>query len=257
LGLVCCLRLHHFSVLASTSSLALALARQGAEQGTVVQADSQTGGRGRNGRQFCSPPGGLYFSLILRPELAPADFPLLTLAAGVGLSRGISKTAGIRPQLKWPNDLYLEGRKLGGILTESGPLRAGLPEFVVVGVGINAAAPPEQFPPELRGRIITLAEAGAELSSADLLPSLAEALLAAAEQLQKDKAALLAEWRAQDYLLGRPLEYCSEGKVIPAVGAGLAEDGRYVVIDRQHCEHLVTAGDLLPDGAVRWPPLHD
>jgi BirA family biotin operon repressor/biotin-[acetyl-CoA-carboxylase] ligase len=121
------MRLHHFAIVDSTNSIALDLARQGAAQGTVVHADQQTGGRGRNGRQFCSPPGGLYFSVILRPELELVDFPLLTLAAGVGLCRGISKTTGVQLQLKWPNDLYFADKKLGGILTESGPLRAGLP----------------------------------------------------------------------------------------------------------------------------------
>jgi BirA family biotin operon repressor/biotin-[acetyl-CoA-carboxylase] ligase len=235
------MRLHHFPALGSTSSHALDLARQGAAQGTVVLADRQSGGRGRNGRQFCSPPGGLYFSLILRPELEPAELPLLTLAAGVGLAHGLRQMTGVQPLLKWPNDLYLEDRKLGGILTESGPLRAGLPEFVVVGVGINVAPLPEDFPAELRGKVISLAEAGAAaVSPAGLLPGLVEELLAAAERLKTDKTALLAEWRQRDYLLGRPLEYGT----ISAVGAGLAEDGRYVVIDRSGCEHRVTAGDI-------------
>ncbi len=236
--------LHHFSVLGSTSDTAAELARQGAAQGTVVHADSQTGGRGRGSKQFCSPPGGLYFSVILRPALEPADFPLLTLAAGVGLAQGLKRMTGVQAQLKWPNDLYFADRKLGGILTESGPLRAGLPEFAVVGAGINVAAPPEDFPPELRRRVISLAEAGAACRPAELLPDLVAALLAAAERLKTDKAALLAEWRTLDYLLNRPLEYASGDGIIPAVGAGLAEDGRYVIIDRSGCEHLVTAGEI-------------
>ncbi|MGR0482146.1 MAG: biotin--[acetyl-CoA-carboxylase] ligase [Candidatus Electronema sp. V4] len=238
--------LHHFPVLASTNSHALDLARQGAEQGTVVRADQQTGGRGRGSKQFCSPPGGLYFSLILRPELEPADLPLLTLAAGVGLAAGLHKAAGVQPLLKWPNDLYLADKKLGGILTESGPLRAGLPEFVVIGVGINVAAPPKDFPLDLRGKVISLAEAGAAVSPAPLLPLLAQELLAAPERLKADKAAVLAAWRQWDYLLGRPLEYCSEDSVLPAVGAGLAEDGRYVILDSSGHECRVTAGDVSP-----------
>ncbi len=238
--------LHHFSVLGSTSDTAAELARQGAAQGTVVLADRQRSGRGRNGRQFCSPPGGLYFSVILRPALEPADFPLLTLAAGVGLAQGLKRMTGVQPLLKWPNDLYFADRKLGGILTESGPLRAGLPEFVVVGVGINIAAPPpEDLPPELRRRVISLAEAGAAaVSTAGLLPGLVEELLAAAQRLQTDKTALLAEWRSLDYLRGRPLEYVSGDGVIPAVGAGLAEDGRYIIIGRSGSEHRVMAGEI-------------
>ncbi|CAK8723795.1 MAG: BirA family transcriptional regulator, biotin operon repressor [Candidatus Electronema aureum] len=241
------MQLHHFAVVDSTSSIALDLARQGAAQGTVVHADQQTGGRGQNGRQFCSPPGGLYFSVILRPELELVDFPLLTLAAGVGLCRGLMAAVSVQPLLKWPNDLYFADKKLGGILTESGPLRAGLPEFVVVGVGINVAALSQGFPPELRGRIIALAETGAAAANpAALLPGLVEDLLAATERLKEDKADLLAEWRQRDYLLNRPLEYCSQDKVIPAVGAGLAEDGRYVIIDRCGREQRVMAGDVSP-----------
>lgn len=234
------MRLLRFPVLGSTSSHALELARRGAAQGTVVQADQQSSGRGRGSRQFCSPPGGLYFSVILRPELEAADWPLLTLAAGVSLAAALRQAAGVQPQLKWPNDLYLADRKLGGILTESGPLRAGLPEFVVIGVGINIAAPPEEFPMELRSRIITLAEAGAAVSPAFLLPVLVNALLAAPARLKADKAAALAAWRQLDYLLGRPLQYGDA----TAVGAGLAEDGRYVILDSSGREHQVTAGEI-------------
>jgi BirA family biotin operon repressor/biotin-[acetyl-CoA-carboxylase] ligase len=239
--------LHHFSVLGSTNDTAAELARQGAAQGTVIHADRQTGGRGRGGKQFCSPPGGLYFSVILRPALEPADFPLLTLAAGVGLAQGLKQMAGVQPRLKWPNDLYFADRKLGGILTESGPLRAGVPEFVVVGVGINVAAPPEDFTPELRRRVISLTEAGAVCRPPELLPPFVAELLAAAARLQNGgKAELLAEWRSLDYLRGRSLEYASGDWIIPAVGAGLAEDGRYVIIDRSGSEHRVMAGEVSP-----------
>ncbi|MGX9727278.1 MAG: biotin--[acetyl-CoA-carboxylase] ligase [Candidatus Electronema sp. VV] len=242
--------LHHFPVLASTNSHALDLARQGAEQGTVVRADQQTGGRGRGSKQFCSPPGGLYFSLILRPKLEPADLPLLTLAAGVGLAAGLRQAADVQPLLKWPNDLYLADKKLGGILTESGPLRTGLPEFVVIGVGINIAALPEDFPPELRSRIISLAEAGAVINPAELLPILVEELLAATQQLKTEKTAVLAAWRQRDYLFGRPLEYDSREGLILAVGAGLAEDGRYVIIDSSGRECRVTAGEIRMSAAT-------
>jgi BirA family biotin operon repressor/biotin-[acetyl-CoA-carboxylase] ligase len=239
--------IHHFEVLDSTSSHALALARQGAGHGTVVLADQQTGGRGRAGRQFSSPPGGLYFSVILRPALELADFPLLTLAAGVGLAAGLRQAAGAQAQLKWPNDLYLAERKLGGILTESGPLQGGLPGFVAVGVGINVSTQPEDFPPELRHKVISLVEAGVQSSPAALLPSLLEHLHAAVQRLENgDKAALLEEWRRLDYLLGKPLEYDSGGEMLPAVGAGLAEDGRYIVADASGREHRVTAGDVSP-----------
>jgi BirA family transcriptional regulator, biotin operon repressor / biotin---[acetyl-CoA-carboxylase] ligase len=239
--------LHHFAVLESTSSFALDLARQGAAHGTTVHADQQSSGRGRAGRQFASPPGGLYFSVILRPALEMADFPLLTLAAGVGLAAGLRQTTGVQAQLKWPNDLYLAERKLGGILTESGPLQGGLPSSVVVGVGLNVSTQPEDIPPELRHKVISLAEAGVQSSPAALLPSLLKHMQTAVQRLEQgDKAALLEEWRSLDYLLGKPLEYDSGKEMLPAVGAGLAEDGRYIVADDSGKEHRVTAGDISP-----------
>ncbi len=243
------MKVYHFSLLDSTNTLALAWARQGAAHGTLISAAQQHGGRGRAGRSFFSPPGGLYFSLILRPALALEDLPLLTLAAGVGLCQGLEVKVQVQPWLKWPNDLYWNEKKLGGILCESGPLRATGPDFVVIGVGINVAPLPEELPAAVAGKISSLAETGVEISPAALLPDLAANLLAALDQLRVDKAALLRAWRQRDYLLGRALEYAPADKVISAVGAGLAEDGRYVIIDPQGKEYRVQAGDIHP---MKW-----
>ncbi len=242
---------HHFQSLASTNTLALAMAAQGAEHGTVFHADSQSGGRGRGTRKFISPLGGLYFSLILRPSLDSGLLPLITLAAGVGLCRGIRKTTGVEAKLKWPNDLYLEDKKLAGILAESGPVRkGGKVEFAVIGAGVNINTDPEQFPPHLYGKIISLSTiAASSVNADDLLPPLVDELLSAVQQIQagtSDRDDLLACWRSLDYLLGRSLAYVCQGKSRPAVGAGLADDGRYGIIDRQGRQHQVTAGDLNP-----------
>jgi BirA family biotin operon repressor/biotin-[acetyl-CoA-carboxylase] ligase len=239
--------LHHFSVLDSTSSRAFELAKQGAAHGTVVQADRQTGGRGRAGRRFSSPPGGLYCSIILRPKLEATDFPLLTLFAGLALALAVKKTTGVHVQLKWPNDVYLADKKLGGILTESGPLQGVLPAFVVLGVGINVTSQPEDFPPELRSKVISLAALDVQSSPNDLLPSLVGSLQDIVERFEHGaKQALLAEWRTVDYLLGRPLQYQSGEEIIPATGAGLAEDGCYSIVDHFGKEHRVLVGDLHP-----------
>ena len=148
---------HHFLSLESTNTLAVSMAEQGAEHGTVIHADRQTGGRGRGGRQFESPAGGLYFSLILRPELDVSVLPLITLAAGTCLCTSIREIAAVPVMMKWPNDLYLYERKLAGILTESGHIRRGRADFVVIGVGLNVTTMPEQFSLELRRKSISLA----------------------------------------------------------------------------------------------------
>ncbi len=241
---------YHFSSIASTNTVAVDMAEQGAEHGTVVHADSQAGGKGRGERRFESPAGGLYFSLILRPELELEDLPLITLAAGTCLCSSIREAASVPIMMKWPNDLYLHERKLAGILTESGPIRSssnGRADFVVIGVGINMTTAPEQFPPELRQTCISLASVADSCPRIKiLLPLLVNALLRASQQLGQDKEALLAEWRTFDYLRGRPLRYSQHEQKIQATGIGLAEDGQYIILDSQGIEHRVTAGDLNP-----------
>jgi len=252
---------HYFPTINSTNTLAVNMAEQGAEHGTVVHADRQTGGKGRGGRRFESPAGGLYFSLILRPALDVSVLPLITLAAGTCLCASIREIVAVPVMMKWPNDLYLHERKLAGILTESGPIRGGRADFVVIGVGLNVTTTPEQFSPELRRKSISLAacstdsvdSAGStgptscpQMEVDTLLPLLVKALHRASERLAEDKEQLLAEWRTFDYLRGRPLHYVRHDNEIPATGIGLAEDGQYIILDCQGIEHRVTAGDLNP-----------
>ncbi len=142
----------------STNSELIRLARSGAPEGTVVTAESQTAGRGRRGRRWHSPAGGgLWMSLLLRP---PRSLPLpggLSLAAGLACARAIQDRFGIVPELKWPNDLLVAGKKVGGILVEAGDGEGGC--FAVIGIGINLAI--ARFPDELRDTAVSLAAAGA------------------------------------------------------------------------------------------------
>lgn len=139
--------LRYLDVTASTNSDALGWAGQGAPEGALVVAGHQTAGRGRWGRGWFSPPGSaLTFSLILRPPLEPSSAGLLTAAVGVACAHGIASSCGLLPRLKWPNDVMIEGRKLGGILLES-RVEAGRIGTVVAGVGINVmtlADPPRE-----------------------------------------------------------------------------------------------------------------
>ena len=239
---------HSFHTLESTNILAKKMAEQGAEHGTVIHAEQQTGGRGRGGRAFVSPIGGLYFSLILRINVELMALPLTTLAAGVGLCKGIKKATNLHVQLKWPNDLYFEGKKIAGILTESGPVRRGVVDFIVVGVGLNVMTKMEAFSPELQAKVSSLAEvSGRAFSLTALLPTLIQELLAMVQKnSQENKGDLLAEWRHLDYLRGKLLDYVWQDNIIPATGVGLADDGRYVIVDCSGVEHRITVGDLNP-----------
>ncbi len=141
----------------STNRLAAALARAGAVEGTVVLAEQQTAGRGRLGRSWASPHGvNLYCSIVLRPSLPPVEVPRLTLVAGAAVAEAIAATAALEPQIKWPNDVLLAGRKVAGVLTEL-EAEAERVHFVIVGIGVNLNARRSDFPRELATKATSLA----------------------------------------------------------------------------------------------------
>ena len=140
-------RVLHFFKTDSTNRVAMELGYAAEPEGTVVLAESQTEGRGRSGRSWHSERGtGLYFTVLLRPRLSPAQAPLLTMLAGISAHAAIQAQTGLAPELKWPNDLLLNGKKLGGILTEM-HAEPNLVRFVIVGIGLNVNQ--EKFPPEI------------------------------------------------------------------------------------------------------------
>jgi len=153
--------IQHLPTTGSTNDVARNLAEKGAPEGTIVIAESQTKGRGRLDRTWHSPPGaGLYFSIILRPSLDPGDLPKITLVAGIAVAESIEENTGLRPLIKWPNDLLLEGKKVAGILTELyGDITS---PYVILGIGINIHTRREEFPPELQEIATSLAMAGGQ-----------------------------------------------------------------------------------------------
>ncbi len=139
-------RVEHHQVVASTMDEALRLASDGAGEGTVVCAERQTKGRGRLGRSWISPHGqGIYFSLILRPQVSPAEAAKFTLWAAVAVCEGLRRATELPVVIKWPNDLLIGRRKLGGILTEL-QAEADRVNFLVIGVGINVNMTGRQLP---------------------------------------------------------------------------------------------------------------
>lgn len=140
----------------STNTYAKALAAEGAAHGTVVAADTQTGGKGRLGRRFESPSGkGLYMSVIIRPKFDISYAPLITSAAAVAAAEAVEKLCGCDVDIKWVNDLYMNGRKICGILTEASlNLELNAPDYAVIGIGINVRH--TDFPDELKHRATTV-----------------------------------------------------------------------------------------------------
>jgi BirA family biotin operon repressor/biotin-[acetyl-CoA-carboxylase] ligase len=177
--------------LVSTNDRLKALAREGAVEWTVVLADVQTGGRGREGRGWASPAGGLYLSVLLRPRFSHVS--ILPLAAGVAVAEAAAEL-GVEAALKWPNDVQLAGRKLAGILAEAAGGPAGL-EWVVVGIGVNVAVALSAFPVELRGTIASLAEGGGAPGVATVAASVLAWLRVWYDAAGSSPASVVAAWR--------------------------------------------------------------
>ena len=148
--------IEHHARLGSTSDRLKEKAREGAPEWAAVLADEQTGGRGRQGRAWASPPGGLYISVLLRPPSAPAS--LIPLAAGVAVVEAL-RERGVSAELKWPNDVLARDRKLAGILTEASSSSSGL-DWVVLGLGVNLVTPPESLPEDLRATTASVRTSG-------------------------------------------------------------------------------------------------
>ncbi|MGA9753875.1 MAG: biotin--[acetyl-CoA-carboxylase] ligase [Desulfobaccales bacterium] len=240
---------HHFETLNSTNDLAKELAARGAPEGTVVVAETQTGGRGRLGREWNSPPGvGLYVSLVLRPMLPPWELPQITLMTAVAVVRAIRRVAGVTPGIKWPNDLLLNGKKLGGILTEM-ETESDRIRHVVVGLGLNVNNP--GFPPELAATATSLTlAAGGSFPRVKLLQVWLEEFEALYERfLNQEFPAILEEWKRYTVTLGRavtvrqgPREICGQALDVAADGALLLRTAGGEVV-------RVTSGEITPEPA--------
>lgn len=241
-------RVIRYTTVPSTNALALDLALQGGDHGTVITALQQEHGRGRGAKIFSSPPGGLYMSVILRPDLPVARLPLITLAAGVACAGAIEEQTGQTIALKWPNDLYLRGRKLGGILAETGPYAPaiGAIAFVVVGIGINVSSSPPSFPPELRNIVTSLYDVSQEHYDLDALMSTIHLRLdALLRQLRTSVTDLLKRWQELDYLLGREIFWQDGlGRIRQGCGAGIREDGCYQLRSADGRLHAILAGEV-------------
>ena len=214
----------------STNTVLRSLAEQGAPEGTVVIAGEQTAGRGRMGRAFYSPAGsGIYLSLLLRPVNAdPRQTVTLTAAAAAALCQAMEAVSGKNPQIKWVNDIILNGKKISGILTEAAfGLESGVPEYVVVGVGINAYTPEGGFPPELA----QIAGALWDSPVPDGKSKLAAEFLNRFWQLYTTggPAAFLEDYRRRSLVVGKDVTVIAGGRETPAHALGIDENCRLLV----------------------------
>ena len=231
--------------LESTSKLARDLAEDGEAEGTVVEAEVQTAGTGRLERSWASPKGGLWFSIILRPPVPPAQAPKLTLLAGVAVAAAIRTLYRIDAHLKWPNDIIVEGKKLCGILSESRAAGEKL-DHVIIGIGINANFPVSALPEELRKTDTTLCD---ELGKQVNLDGLLRAILSGLEMRYQrfcggDTAAIIEEWKMLTSTLGNKVKVATPSGNVVGVAEDVDPDGALVVKTAKGHVHVVS-GDII------------
>lgn len=216
-----------------------------ANHGLVVIARHQTAGRGRVGRKWASLPGRqLQFSVALHPPLPREEVPVISLVAGLAVGISLRDALGLRPLLKWPNDVFLGGRKVCGILVEMKQV-AGAPR-VVVGIGLNCLGTREDFPAEVRGLLTTLSE---EIGAPVDMETVFQDVLAALERqyrrlLDAGKAELLEEWSAMAGLPGRPVRYPTAEGMRAGTALGLSPEGYLLVETAAGETHVHASGEL-------------
>ena len=220
------LELQVFKTITSTNTVLKTLAAEGAPAGLVLIAGEQTAGRGRMGRSFYSPAdSGLYLSLLLRPNVSAVEATRLTACAAVAVAETIEELSGRPAQIKWVNDIFVDGRKVCGILTEASvDCENGMMHYVIIGLGVNTRVPTGDFPKELKGI------AGAAFD-ADSIPELRCRLAAGildrlAEYTQNPGAPLVFEgYRSRSLVLGKKINILAPGRdPVPAEVLDLEED---------------------------------
>ena len=232
-------RIRYFPEIGSTMDAARELAKKGAAEGTIVIAEVQTRGRGRLSREWLSPLGGIYFTFILRPRISPAYAPRINLMVAIAVAATIRKLFGLKAQLKWPNDVLLEGKKVCGILAEM-DAEIDVVNFVNIGIGVNA----NNYVARFEETAISLKEAlGREISRKEFL----SALITEIERRQPllMKADLLQEWKSLSATLNKEVRVMSLGEDVIGQAIDIDATGVLILKGRDGSLRTVLVGDCI------------
>jgi len=236
-------KIYYFDTVSSTMDMALQLAIKGSPDGTIILAESQTKGRGRLGRNWFSPKyKGIYLSLILRPEILPNQAPLLTLMSAVSICEAIKEKTGITCQIKWPNDILIHHKKLGGILTELNA-ETDLSRFVVIGIGLNVNNDKKTLP---AGATSLKEQKKEELNRLDLLQEILRKIEASYFVFQRKGAQpIIDEWREWSISLGRRVRVICQKEHIEGQSLDIDIDGGLLIRNDAGLTHKVMSGDVI------------
>jgi BirA family biotin operon repressor/biotin-[acetyl-CoA-carboxylase] ligase len=231
----------------STNADAFRLAEDGAAEGTVVLADSQSGGKGRRGRVWSSPAEvNLYCSVVLRPPIMPYEAPQLTFLSAVAVARAIELTTSLTPEIKWPNDLLISGKKVAGLLNEMSAETDGI-NFVILGIGVNLNMSAVQFPADLRHPATSVfLESGVKVDRCRFTSTMLNELdRLYNEFLSHGFGPIREEWQQRCNANGRQVivsdsgTECTGGRFI-----GIDSDGAMLLRTEEDKLHRITCGDV-------------
>jgi BirA family biotin operon repressor/biotin-[acetyl-CoA-carboxylase] ligase len=235
-----------YNTVASTNAVCVELAHKGSKEGLVIIADEQTSGRGRLGRKWVSPAGkNLYMSVLLIPPISPRDATILTLMSGVACCIALRKLLLIPIHLKWPNDLILNDKKIGGILTE---ISADMDKisYAVIGVGININADIEDFPEEVRQIATSVKkETGSQFRRTEIAAEVLKEFDRWYENLLTNgKKDILAEWRDCSSTIGRKVKVTIGNQVFKGIAEEIDQEGLLIMKLPDGSIMKVDAGDI-------------
>lgn len=240
-------RLIAYETIGSTSDEAKRLARDGAEEGLIVWAKAQTAGRGRRGRVWVSPPGNLHMSVVSRPNCRAGVAAQLGFVAALGMADALGEVAaGVAISCKWPNDLLANGKKIAGILLETEMTAGDLPEFVVIGIGVNLVASPDDTPYPAT----SLAEEGAPgVAPLTLIPAFVRRFATWLDRWRDGGfAPVRAGWLARAAGLGQPIQVRLERDTLAGRFLDLDADGA-LMLDMAGVSRRIAAGEIFPASA--------
>jgi BirA family biotin operon repressor/biotin-[acetyl-CoA-carboxylase] ligase len=232
-------KIHYFREIGSTMDAARELAKKGANEGVIVIAEAQTCGRGRLSREWLSPEGGIYFTVILRPRVNPAYAPRINLMGAITVAATIRQLYGLQAELKWPNDVLIAGKKVCGILAEM-DAEMDIINFVNVGIGINANNSITRFD---KTATSLKEELGGEISRKEFLSRLITEMERRQPLLMED--GLLTEWKKMSVTLGRQVRVMSVGEEVTGRAVDIDATGALILKGRDGSLRTVLVGDCI------------
>ncbi len=240
-------RAYYFDIIDSTQNQALKMNNE--NDGTIIIAEKQTGGRGRSGRKWISPKGGIWFSLILHPKFDISNTTLFPIASSLALSYAIEKTCKISPELKWPNDLTIKGKKLAGMLVDAS-FESNKIENLVLGVGINFEINSKEIEKILKKTpnfygVTSLSEQKNKINPIKLIQSFLLELEKIYEDLNRNQTnKIIVEWTKRSSTIGKKIEIDTEQGKVKGEAVKIDDDGGLIVKDKDK-NRKIFAGDIV------------